>query len=115
MPAFINDGYTQTANIDEKPGVHEAVTIKFRPLTATERIVHFDGDEKKSPAARAEKHAKMLASHIVEWDICDDGKSVEINAANVGRLTFDLFFRLVDIVAVAEMGDDAKNSKPASP
>ena len=118
MRGFIADGYTEWAVIEEEIGVHEAISIRFRPMTALERSVLFDKWGELSARQQIDKAAEALASHVTEWDLQDwsnqdDPRPVEVAAENMKRLDLVLFNKLVDRISrfseSAAEGQQAKN------
>lgn len=105
-----SDGYTEPGYIAEVPGIHGAVRFKFRPMRCEVRSRIMDGLKEKKSAEQDTIVAKMLAEHVVEWDVTDGkGKEVSRTVDNFRRLKPKLFYRLWDIV----LGFDATDTDPA--
>ena len=105
-----SDGYTEPGYVAELPGIHGAVRFKFRPMRAEVRSRVMDGMKEKKTAEQDAIVAKMLAEHVVEWDLTDaKHQSVPRTVDTVRRLKPKLFYRLWDIV----LGFDATDTDPA--
>lgn len=69
MPAFIDDGQTVEATLPEIAGICDAITIKYRPLTARENTRLWDNFSKLSADAKFDKQRDAIVSHLKEWSL----------------------------------------------
>lgn len=106
--AFINDGYTREAYIKPVDRLRPAVRFTYRPALVVERDEILYGPASKgTPTAQAMAVAKLVASKIKAWNVCDaNGKPVEINDGNVLRLDPSLFDRVFQIVLGSSTSDE---------
>lgn len=115
MPAFIDDGYTESVVIPEKKGIYEQVRLTFRPVTA-EGVSEFAQRIDGLTVVEAKKaSADLLVKKIVSWDIRNGSEIVPLKAEMLLKLTPQLFEQIWSIVygqkaGVAEkMSEDAGN------
>lgn len=105
-----DDGYTESAYVAAMPGVFNAQTIRYRPLTHTERYVIGNALGTKSPAEASKLLIATLAKHLKEWDVCvADGGTLPINAESVAKLKPELAERFYAIVTGRFGGDQNPN------
>jgi hypothetical protein len=107
MPAcFIDDGYTCVGYIEEAEGIHEAVRFEYRPSTARDNAIFYDGLDKADGGEYSDKTAKFVADHLVSWNICDrNGRPVEITPQNCDRLLGVIRARMTQIIQGVEASD----------
>lgn len=101
MRAFIDDGYTLDGFIAADLELDiESVEFKYRPATAKENTAWQHNSDKLSADDKADKDCKFLSDHIVAWPFKkQDGSTVEINAANCGKLNPVVSIRLINIIS----------------
>lgn len=97
--AFINDGYNRLGYIDEQPRLHPAVRFTYRPMLATERDILLGSAGRSSTGELAKQIDQAMAKRIISWDIEDNGRPVEITAANVSKIEPNLRDRLFWIIS----------------
>jgi len=117
---FIDDGYTMDFDIPEVPGVSIGLSGTYRPMTQRERKVFFgaldpsryevniNGSAVNRVAKPSrpiedildEKQCEAVVKHLKTWNLVNrEGESVELTAANVGRLyPSQLQGALVDVI-----------------
>ncbi len=98
---FINDGYTITATINARPGLHGALTFTYRPATLEERETEYSSRGNTARAAVGSM-TRLMAGKIQSWSL----EGVEITAGNLVRLKPSLFDRVFAIV-VGLAADDS--------
>lgn len=98
---FIPDGYTVTATVNARPGLHGALTFTHRPATLEERETEFAGRGSSARSA-IESMARLLSRKIQSWSL----EGIEITAGNLVRLKPALFDRLFAVV-VGLTADDS--------
>jgi len=103
---FINDGYVRLGYIEEKARLHPAVRFQYRPMLADERDVLLSAAQRLTPKQLAERINLALAKRIVEWDILDGERAVEITQENLGRIEPNLRDRLFWIVSGSPVAGD---------
>jgi hypothetical protein len=115
VSAFItDDGYTETAYIEERTGIHPAVRIKYRPTPVTDRTQVIDAMRlvtSKNRTRENEMLADAIVAKLASWDFLnDDGSSMdgvpEPSRANVLKLKPTLYDRLASIVFYGVDGGD---------
>ncbi len=113
--AFISDGYTRDGFIAETE-FHPDMRFAYRPSTSTERAVvvglirleHAKGTE-AGLAKTEELAAKLVASHLVAWNVVDDkGDDVFPSTENVLQTEPHLFNRLYIIIMGESISDEIK-------
>lgn len=121
MPAFIDDGFTRTAKINEEPGLYEEVRFSYRPATQAESRVWVEKRSRFSPEEIGNLDAEFLAKHITDWNVKNQsGAKVAISKANFLRIQPNLNLRMVHIVGglspddsdgeTITIGEEQKNS-----
>jgi hypothetical protein len=65
MPLFIDDGFTLTATIPDRPGFHPAVEVVYRPALAKVRHEYHAAVKTGDPAKLEEFEAAAVARHVV--------------------------------------------------
>lgn len=109
---FIEDGYSRETTIPAVPGLHPALSVRFRPALAEVRFEYLRANDlnAKEQVARV---AKVLKAHLESWDAKKrDGGTADITEALLARLHPALLQRLLDLVlgySPADQATDAKN------
>ncbi|HTU22509.1 MAG TPA: hypothetical protein VMG10_31010 [Gemmataceae bacterium] len=105
--AFIpDDGYTESGTIIGMPGLYPTVNFSWRPMLQEQLVAYYKAVEKASTWQTRQIVAKLLAEHIVSWDIKDKKEQVmEIKTARCLRIKDKLFTRLFGIVSGQEAPD----------
>lgn len=98
----IDDGYTLSGRVKEKPGIHPEVTFAYRPASWSERIEC--QNLILEPKKQEEYADKLLAAKIKGW--CFDG--VPVTLENVRRLRTAIKSRLLDIILEYVASDEAE-------
>lgn len=115
-PVFIDDGYNRDGHVAAQPGLHGALTFRYRPALPEERFQYAltkdrDGDGK----AYVRRMALLLAKHLQEWDAArgPDQSPVPITAEALTRLHPNVLNGVLDQVlgyTAADARADEKNS-----
>ncbi len=105
--AFIDDGYTIDAKLEETDW-YPKVQFTYRPMLQADRLQLFqqiqhvsrqdngNGESVKEGELIA---AKAMEEYLIRWDVVDrDGRTVEINAANYLQLEAHLSGDLFNVV-----------------
>lgn len=102
---FLGDGYEFDGVIPRHPGLHPAVTIKYRPCTVDERNRYLDSAAR--PDKRADVAAALIARHVQTLNGAAVGKEQAL------RLQPLLLDKIIDFVTgyagSAEEAADSKN------
>lgn len=119
--AFIDDGYTLFKTLDgvyDNLRFHDPIKVAFRPMT-TRQLQRFiaksaaimgDGKDEAKLDAAIDYSNKVIAEHLVEWDVVDQsGRSISITAENVDRLESHLRGALMSLITGQAAADDSKN------
>lgn len=101
---FINDGYTRSAFVEAVPGIHDALTLSYRPCTTEERAQHGDDIASDKLATANKKAAALMGKQIQSWSI----PGVKPDQAAMLKLNLNLFNRLYQIA----LGNDAGDPEP---
>lgn len=103
---YIPDGYTEPFTIIGIPGLYPTVSGTMRPMLQEELVAYYKAIEKASPWQVRQMVAKLLADHLVTWDVKDDkDQTVPIKPAPILRLKDKLFSRLFGVVSTQEPAD----------
>jgi hypothetical protein len=103
---YIEDGYTANFHIAGVPNLYPPVRGSFRPMLIEELVTYYKASEKASGLQVRQTVAKLLADHLVSWDMRDaKGNVVPLKAAAMMRLKDRLFQRLFAVVSTAEAPD----------
>ena len=109
---FIEDGYSRQATILAAPGLHPALSFRFRPALAAVRMDNMAARDLNG-TEQALRTGKILEAHIESWDAkLRDGSAAPIKAQQLTRLQPALFAKVLDVVlgyAPADEAADAKN------
>ena len=106
LPVYFPDGYTSQARVDEYPGLHGAVAFRFRPMSPDQYSEFLVEMRSRDPKKYNPQLRKIVASHILEWDVEDqDGKSLPIDAATLVHMPRRLYERIYGIVSGEEASD----------
>lgn len=109
---FIDDGFSVSSTIPAKPGLHPALTVKYRPALADERFEHFTAKDVNGKA-QLDRVAKVIARYVESWDAVNrQGDVAPVSPETVRRLHPALLSALLDLVlgyTPAEEQADAKN------
>lgn len=113
MLGLIPDGYTESGVIQERPRIHPAVKIKWRPmLIETYCLYERAVEEHRGYDLRLILAKEVICKHLVQWDLKGaDGRIPEITVDNVLRLKPALFNALTRIIS----GEEAALPDPKSP
>ena len=114
MPAqYIPDGYTRERLLE---GGGPPVRILYRPMLAEERrrlnreIVRRSARGDSALAGAVERMVSAVAERVVDWDLCNAGRPVEISSESVAALEPALFEQVCSIVMTFDdEGPSAKN------
>jgi hypothetical protein len=106
-----DDGYTLEAYISERPLLHSAVRIKYRPTPVMDRALLIDVNRQVNEKRFAKHLSDWLADHIVSWDLKSqkpDGtfEPMPIDTKAVLSIKPQLWLRLVNIVCWGSDGGD---------
>lgn len=103
---IIEDGYTKQFTIHAVPGIHDTVSGEYRPFTVKQKARAQQDMRHLELDAQQEKAAAHMVKQLVSWTI-----PMDINEANLLKLTAMLFDRLWVIINGVDAGDviDAKN------
>jgi hypothetical protein len=121
-----DDGYTETAFIASRKGIHPNVRLVFRPLAVQDRTVASEAiamvAEKQSAKAADGEMAKRVAAQIQSWEVFDDNGKDLLNGAkptgeNLLRIKSVVYERIAAIVFRGIDGgdDDPFTNTPAKP
>ena len=106
----IRDGYTKTAVVKPVPGIHDGISLRYRPMLPHQvDAVTYSVEEKRR--ARQYEAANLLygsaiAKHLLEWSEVDqEGKPLPRSAQNIASLPPPLFRQVFNIVSGYEAGD----------
>lgn len=103
---FISDGYTERGTVAAVPGIYPAVKLTWRPMLIEQLVAYYKASEKASALQLRQICAKLLADHIVTWDLKDArGGTVPVSVASMLRLKDRLFNRLFGVVSTQEAPD----------
>lgn len=92
---LIDDGYTHEAYLAAVPGVHEALTITFRPMIREERDLAAQATSRQtSGAAATDLLAQAIAAHVTTWS-----EPQAISAEVIQKLAPELFDKLYATIA----------------
>lgn len=116
MTAFvpIDDGYNREGYIAESPGLYEAVTFTYRPMTRREYarcLAEIGAASGRTPAEAADasevKACEWMARKLLTWDVMtgDPPQKVAINKDNLGQLHPILSARLFDVINGSKPSD----------
>ena len=112
MSAYLEDGYTEEATIPGVAGLHPPCTFKFRPALPEERY-EFQRIEDVSGAMRAKRTVKVIAQHVVAWDLMRRDKPADIkDEEGLKRLRPALLTKMLDYImgyTPVQAGADAGN------
>jgi hypothetical protein len=101
-----DDGYTEEARINERPGLHPALTFRFRRMTSEDFADFLQQASKLDERQITRLMGAHLAGRLKSWDLKGpDGQVFAITADNVRRLVRTLFVRLWSCVAGMEAPD----------
>ena len=101
---FIRDGYTERGYI-AGDDIVPALRFKYRPMQP-EDVAEFMDKLARLSGRDGERYvARAIAPQVVEWDLADDGKPLEVNADNLLRIRKRVYQRIVSIVMGHETGD----------
>ena len=107
MPkAFIDDGYTRTAIIDD--GIHDPIRIEYRPATGSETRRYIEEESKRSSGQDKQYIEEFIAKHVVSWD-GDRPVSVEVAARLPHTVQLEIVNVIQGTVRAKEDADAAKN------
>lgn len=94
------DGQTIPAYIAPVEGLHAGLSFERRPMLAAEVEETEAQIGKATPRQAAEITTLAVTHKLVSWSEIDDkGSPLPINAANVGRLPYQLLVRAYRIIA----------------
>lgn len=101
--AFIDDGYSEPARVNEVPGLYPAVEFEFRPMLTTE-IKRWSQEVRaaKTPDQEVKVTSKWLAKKILSWSF--EGEPTEERMA---KLRPALWNRLFAVISGTEAHDGA--------
>lgn len=101
-----NDGYTESGTVAAMPGIYPAVRLTWRPMLIEELVAYHKAADRASPLQLRQVVGKLLADHIVSWDLKGGkGETVLVSTANMLRLKDPLFNRLFGVVSTQEAPD----------
>lgn len=112
MALLIRDGYTLTGRIPAQSPWPEVV-FQFRPALPEEVVEYIQGAPSRKPKAHVEAQVKLLASHLVSWDVKEaDGSPAAINEKTLRCLPYPILVAMLNHIqgyAESEASEDAKN------
>lgn len=98
MSAFLEDGYTEEATIPGVAGLHPPCTFKYRPALSEERY-EFQRIEDVSGEQRTKRTAKVIAKHVVAWDLVRRDKPADVkDEEGIKRLRPALLTKMLDYI-----------------
>jgi len=107
---IIRDGYTRTAKLEPRPGLHDGLSFRFRPMLAHQVDAVTDSVRKCRDRGQYQEArlvvARAMEKQLAEWDeSADDGAPVPIKASEIALLPPAMLTRLFDIVSGFDPGD----------
>lgn len=115
--ALIEDGLTLSASIPAKMPLHPAVNFKYRPALPEDVYAYLRGPQ-TGGADELKAATKLLAKHLVEWDVTDkSGAPAPLTEETFRRLHQPILALMVNFVAgytAQEQEADLKNSATRS-
>jgi hypothetical protein len=103
---YLDDGYMQQVGIPAEDGVHNALSIEFRPCLAAETSKAIDaaGDESYIAAT-----IELLADKLKRWNLKDrGGRTLPINKTTLARVKRALLVKVIDAVVFGKLPDGAR-------
>lgn len=111
MPAFIDDGYTESVFIPEMAGQYERVSLSFRPV-ATEGVSEYSFLTKDKNHKEAKRiTAEFLTKRILSWDVKNGTADVAVSPENLLKLNVHLFDEIFAIVFCQKNGMKEQQEK----
>lgn len=124
MRLALDDGYTLTATtkatLTSPSGAVLAdnlpvVEFKYRPaLPAALAEWRYQFARAGSGKAELDATVKMLAAHLVSWDVTSGGGPAPLTADALARVPEPILNQIIDAVTSWKAGEAAGNSQPAS-
>ena len=120
MRLSLDDGYTLDGKtLAEYAGVKNLpiVTFRYRPaLPEAIAVRSYEYRMASSGKAELDSTAKLVAAHLVSWDVTDAaGKDAAITVENIRKVPDPILGQLVDaIVTWAAKADIAAGNSPAA-
>lgn len=103
---YIEDGYTAQVGIPAVPGVHNGISISWRPCLAADTSKVMDA---KTDAAYIEAVVSLVAEKLERWNVKDrKGNPVPITKENVGRIRRRLLDPIANAVVFGDLPEGAK-------
>lgn len=106
---YLDDGYTAKATLPAQEGVHNALSLEFRPCLSAEQSRVFDVLDKKGSEAANAATVEIVAKHIVSWSKTDRrGSPVPASKDAVAKLVPPLLTKVIDAVLYGKLPDGVK-------
>lgn len=103
---YLEDGYTAQVGIPAVPGVHNGISIAWRPCLAADTCKVMDA---KTDAAYIEAVVSLVAEKLERWNLKDSkGNPVPITKANVGKVRRRLLDPIANAVVFGDLPEGAK-------
>lgn len=104
--AFIDDGYSRQCVIPADNRYHPQMTMMFRPVTQSQRVLYYARIAKLAKSEREEDLEKaelysgeLMAKHVLEWDLQDrERNTVAITSENFQKVEPNLQAKIFKIV-----------------
>ncbi|WP_417744845.1 hypothetical protein [Rosistilla oblonga] len=102
-----DDGYTENAYLAPRHGISTAIRFQYRPTPPNARTQLLEGVKKHTAERQEAMFSAAAARSIVSWDIAGkDGELLEVTAANIMRLKWQVYNRIHSIVIFGTDGGD---------
>ena len=112
---LIRDGYTFEGDVPAQ-GPWPAIHVRYRPAMPEEVSDYLIAD-RRTGKAKLDATVKLLAKHVLGWDITDDGHATKPDADTLRRLPYPILEDLVNLVCGytgTQQEADEKNSPGGS-